>query len=240
MVKTIVVLPTYNEAENLPQMVREIFSLGIEGLEIIVVDDNSPDGTGEIAEELASCHPDRLWVIHRQGKLGLGSACLRGFEEALARGADYVVEMDSDFSHSPSYLPLFLEKMNSCHLVIGSRYVEGGRADERWSIWRRLLSRGGNLYARLVTGLSVRDTTSGFRCYRREVLENLPPIGSEGYAFQIEMAYLCQKRGYRLCELPIYFEERALGRSKMSLAIILEAFWRVWQMRWRHRGVRSP
>lgn len=240
MVKTIVVLPTYNEAENLPQMVREIFSLGIEGLEVIVVDDNSPDGTGEIAEELASRHPDRLWVIHRQGKLGLGSACLRGFEEALARGADYVVEMDSDFSHSPSYLPLFLEKMNSCHLVIGSRYMEGGRLDERWSIWRRLLSRGGNLYARLVTGLSVRDTTSGFRCYRREVLENLPPIGSNGYAFQIEMAYLCQKKGYHLCELPIYFEDRALGHSKMSLAIILEAFWRVWQMRWRYRGVRSP
>jgi len=235
MVKTIVVLPTYNEAENLPPMVSEIFSLGIEGLEIIVVDDNSPDGTGQIAEELASRHPGRLQVIHQAGKLGLGSACLCGFEEALARGADYVVEMDADFSHTPSYLPLLLEKMKSCHLVIGSRYVEGGRVDERWSIWRRLLSRGGNLYARLVTGLSVQDTTSGFRCYRREVLENLPPIGSEGYAFQIEMAYLCQKRGYRLCELPIYFEDRALGRSKMSLAIILEAFWRVWQMRWRHR-----
>ncbi|HAL62525.1 MAG TPA: polyprenol monophosphomannose synthase, partial [Chloroflexi bacterium] len=158
-----------------------------------------------------------------------------GFEEALARGADYVVQMDADFSHSPSYLPLFLEKMNNCDLVIGSRYAEGGRTDERWSIWRWLLSRGGNLYARLVTGLSVQDTTSGFRCYRREVLEDLPPIGSEGYAFQIEMAYLCQKRGYRLCELPIYFEDRALGHSKMSLAIILEAFWRVWQMRWQWR-----
>lgn len=235
MVKTIVVLPTYNEAENLPPMVKELFSLGIEGLEIIVVDDNSPDGTGQIAEELASRHPGRLWVIHQAGKLGLGSACLRGFEEALARGADYVVEMDADFSHTPSYLPLLLEKMKSCHLVIGSRYVEGGGVDERWSIWRRLLSGGGNLYARLVTGLSVQDTTSGFRCYRREVLENLPPIGSEGYAFQIEMAYVCQKRGYRLCELPIYFQDRALGHSKMSLVIILEAFWRVWQMRWRHR-----
>jgi dolichol-phosphate mannosyltransferase len=235
MVKTIVVLPTYNEAENLPPMVSEIFSLGIEGLEIIVVDDNSPDGSGQIAEELASRHPGRLQVIHQPGKLGLGSACLRGFEEALARRADYVVEMDTDFSHTPSYLPLLLEKMKSCHLVIGSRYVEGGRVDEGWSIWRRLLSRGGNLYARLVTGLSVQDTTSGFRCYRREVLENLPPIGSEGYAFQIEMAYLCQKRGYRLCELPIYFQDRALGHSKMSLVIILEAFWRVWQMRWRHR-----
>jgi len=234
-VKTVVVLPTYNEAQNLPQMVGEIFSLGIEGLEIIVVDDNSPDGTGRIAEELASHHPGRLQVIHRQRKLGLGSACLRGFEEALARGANYVVQMDVDFSHTPSYLPLFLEKMSSCHLVIGSRYVEGGRLDERWSIWRRLLSRGGNLYARLVTGLSVQDTTSGFRCYRQEVLEDLPSIGSEGYAFQIEMAYVCQKRGYRLCEIPIYFEDRALGRSKMSLAIILEAFWRVWQMRWRHR-----
>ncbi len=240
MVKTIVVLPTYNEAENLPQMVGEIFSLSIEGLELIVVDDNSPDGTGRIAEELASRHPGRLRVIHQPGKLGLGSACLWGFEEALARGADYVVEMDADFSHSPSYLPLFLEKMKGCDLVIGSRYTEGGKVDERWSIWRRLLSRGGNLYARLVTGLSVRDTTSGFRCYRREVLEDLPPIGSEGYAFQIEMAYLCQKKGYRLCELPIYFEDRALGRSKMSLAIILEAFWRVWQMRWRYRGVRFP
>ena len=240
MANTIVVLPTYNEAENLSQMVGDIFSLGIEGLEIIVVDDNSPDGTGQIAEELASCHPDRLRVIHRRRKLGLGSACLRGFEEALARGADYVVEMDADLSHAPSYLPLLLEKMNSCDLVIGSRYVERGGVDERWSIWRWLLSRGGNLYARLVTGLSVRDTTSGFRCYRREVLEDLPPIGSEGYAFQIEMAYVCQKRGYRLCEIPIYFEDRALGRSKMSLAIILEAFWRVWQMRWRYRGVRLP
>lgn len=240
MVKTIVVLPTYNEAENLPQMVGEIFSLGIEGLEIIVVDDNSPDGTGQIAEELASRHPGRLRVIHQPGKLGLGSAYLRGFEEALARGADYIVQMDVDFSHSPSCLPLFLEKMKSCDLVIGSRYVEGGKVDERWSIWRRLLSRGGNLYARLVTGLSVQDTTSGFRCYRRKVLEDLPPIGSEGYAFQIEIAYLCQKKGYRLCELPIYFEDRALGRSKMSPAIILEAFWRVWQMRWRYRGARFP
>lgn len=235
MAKSIVVLPTYNEAENLPQIVEEIFSLGIEGLEIIVVDDNSPDGTGQIAEELASRHPGRLQVIHRQGKLGFGSACLQGFEEALAQGADYVVEMDADLSHSPSYIPLFLEKMRSCDLVIGSRYVDEGGMDERWSIWRRFLSRGGNLYARLVTGLSVRDATSGFRCYRQEVLEDLPPIDSNGYAFQIEMAYLCQKRGYRLCELPIYFEDRTLGRSKMSLAIILEAFWRVWQMRWRQR-----
>jgi len=235
--KTMVVMPTYNEADNLVQMAAELMTLELDGLEILIIDDNSPDGTGQMAEELATQYADKLHVIHRRGKMGLGTAYITGFRYALEDGADYIIQMDADFSHSPSYLPLFLEKITECDVVIGSRYVSGGRVDERWSPWRRFLSWGGNLYARIATGLRIHDTTGGFRCFRRQTLLelDLERIRCEGYAFQIEVAYACQKKGFRLCEIPIYFEDRSMGRSKMSSRIILEAVWRVWQMRWRYR-----
>jgi len=235
--KTMVVMPTYNEADNLVQMVAELMTLELDGLEILIIDDDSPDGTGEIAEELAAQYTDKLQVIHRQGKMGLGTAYITGFRHALEDGADYIIQMDADFSHSPSYLPLFLDKIRECDVVIGSRYVPGGGVDERWSPWRRFLSWGGNFYARVITGLPLHDTTGGFRCFRRQALLDLDlgRIRSEGYAFQIEMAYACHEKGLRLCEIPIYFEDRSMGQSKMSSWIILEAIWRVWQMRWWYR-----
>jgi dolichol-phosphate mannosyltransferase len=231
--RVIVVMPTYNEAENLSVVVPLLLGLPVEGLEVIVVDDNSPDGTGQLADRLAERYPGQVHVIHRDGKLGLGTAYVAGFQSALARGADYIIEMDADLSHSPSYIPQFLEAIQDCDVVVGSRYAPGARLAEEWGLSRRLLSWGGNLYTRLILGLKVQDTTGGFKCFRREVLEgiDLPRIRSDGYAFQIEMAYLCQKHGFRVREVPIRFEERARGRSKMSPKIILEAMWRVLQTR---------
>lgn len=235
--KTMVVMPTYNEAENLVQIVAELMTLGLDGLEILIIDDNSPDGTGEIADHLALQYADRVHVIHRPSKMGLGTAYIMGFRQALQAGADYVIQMDADFSHSPSYLPVFMDRIKECDVVIGSRYVPDGGVDAKWSPWRRFLSWGGNFYARLITGLRIFDTTGGFRCFRRRALLelDLDGIRSEGYAFQIEMACACQKKGLRLCEIPIYFEDRSMGLSKMSSRIILEAVWRVWQMRWWYR-----
>jgi dolichol-phosphate mannosyltransferase len=239
--RVLVVMPTYNEAENLVQIVAELMTVELDGLEILIIDDDSPDGTGQIADDLAEQYADRVHVIHRQGKMGLGTAYVTGFHYALDSDVDYVVQMDADFSHSPSYIPAFLDKMQECDVVIGSRYVTDGRVDERWSPWRRFLSWGGNAYARAITGLRVQDATAGFRCFRREALAalDLDRIRSEGYAFQIEVAYACQTKGLRLGEVPIYFEDRSMGRSKMSWKIILEAMWRVWQMRWRYRDGES-
>lgn len=232
-----VVMPTYNEAENLVQMVAELMTLKLDGLETLIIDDNSPDGTGQIADDLAAQYANRVHVVHRQGKMGLGTAYITGFRYALDAGVDYVIQMDADFSHSPSHLPHLLERIRECDVVIGSRYVPEGRVDEKWSPWRRFLSWGGNFYARVITGLRIHDTTGGFRCFRRQALLalDLDRIRSEGYAFQIEVAYACQRKGLRLCEIPIYFEDRSMGLSKMSSRIILEAVWRVWQMRWRYR-----
>lgn len=234
--KVIVVTPTYNEAENLPGLVDQLLSLGIEGLEILVVDDASPDGTGEIAEQLARRHPGRLQVLHRKAKLGLASAYIAGFRRALEDGADVIIQMDADFSHSPHYLPQLLEKLKDHDVAIGSRYVAGGATDRRWGWRRRFLSRAGNVYARWVTGLKVKEVTGGFRAFRREALEKLDfsAIQSKGYAFQIETAYALQKQGFRMAEVPIIFQERGAGRSKMSWRIIWEALWRVWQLRLRY------
>lgn len=233
--KVTVVMPTYNEADNLPGMVAELLALDIDELEIVVVDDNSPDGTGEVAERLAACYTGQIHVIHRPGKQGLGSAYREGLRVALENGAKYVVVMDADFSHSPAYIPEMLEKAQEYDVVVGSRYVAGGAVDDRWRLWRRFLSWFGNTYSRLITGLEVKDTTAGFKTFRREVLEDidLSRIRSEGYAFQIEMAYVCQQAGYRVAEIPIFFEERVIGNSKMDLSIVLEAIWRVWQIRFR-------
>ncbi|MBI2862109.1 MAG: polyprenol monophosphomannose synthase, partial [Chloroflexi bacterium] len=196
-------------------------------------DDNSPDGTGQVAAELAERHPGRVHLIRRPGKQGLGTAYVLGFQWALNHGADYIIEMDADFSHSPSYIPLMLQKAQEYDVVVGSRYVPGAKIDERWSLWRRFLSWGGNVYARLITGLKVLDTTAGFKCFSRSALAALPlnMIHSDGYAFQVEMAYACQRRGHRVLEIPITFLERTRGASKMSLHIVLEAAWRVWRIR---------
>ncbi len=235
------VIPTYNEAENLPSMIGELFSLDVEGLRILVVDDNSPDGTGQVADELASRYPERMSVIHRVGKLGLGTAYIAGFRRALADGADFVVQMDADFSHSPSYIPQFLDKIADYDVVVGSRYVAGGRLDERWEFGRYLLSWWANsVYTRLILGIKVKDATAGFKCWRRETLQgiDLSSIRSNGYVFQVEMAYVCERLGYRVLEIPIYFEDRRIGRSKMSIPVKLEAAWRVWEVKWRHRKLK--
>jgi len=247
--KVVVVLPTYNEAENLARMVAELFSLRLDppgqpqglpiSLEILVIDDNSPDGTGAIADRLAVEHPGSLFVIHRPGKMGLGTAYLQGFKYALDRGADYVVQMDTDFSHSPSHLPIFMDKIRDYDVVVGSRYVAGGSLDETWSPWRRFLSWWGNcVWVRLILGLKVHDATGGFKCFRRQVLESIlaQEVRCNGYAFQVEMAYICQTKGFRVLEVPIYFADRARGKSKMSLSVQLEAAWRVCEMRLRSPG----
>jgi dolichol-phosphate mannosyltransferase len=219
-------------------MVGELLALGVDGLEILIVDDNSPDGTGKVADELVELYPDRLHVIHRPEKMGLGTAYVEGFRYALEEGADYVVQMDADFSHSPSYIPQFLERMKDYDVVVGSRYVEGGMLDERWGWGRRLLSWWANsIYARLILGLKVRDATAGFKCFSRKALEgiDLENIRSNGYVFQVETAYLCERLGYKVLEMPIYFEERRIGHSKMTMLDKLEAAWRVLELRWIHK-----
>jgi len=236
-----VVIPTYNEAENLPSLVDNLFATSISNLKLIIVDDGSPDGTGRLAEELADRLPGKLTVVHRAGKMGLGSAYIRGFGVALSEGAEAVGQMDADFSHSPSYLPDFLAQLEHWDAVFGSRYVEGGRVDERWSAGRVFLSKFGNTYARVILRLQVRDSTGGYRIWRSETLSEMPleRIRSEGYVFQVEMAYVAQKMGFKISEQPIYFEDRRIGKSKMSLKIQLEAALRVWLLPYVYRGLHS-
>ena len=233
--RPVVVIPTYNERENLPAIASAVLALPAPGLRLLIVDDNSPDGTGQLADEIAAGYPDRMAVLHRPGKSGLGPAYIAGFQWALAHGADAVVEMDADFSHDPAVVPTLLGKLRDYHLVLGSRYIAGGGVDAQWSLARRALSRFGGLYARLVLGLPVNDPTGGFRAYSRRALESidLTRIRSNGYTFQIEMAYAVHRRGLPITETPIFFRERAKGQSKMSAAIAAEAAWRVWQVRFR-------
>lgn len=235
-----VVVPTYNEAANLPTLVEQLAALALPGLHLLVVDDGSPDGTGSVARQLAPRLEGRVHVLERPGKLGLGSAYKQGFAWALEHGADYIVEMDADLSHSPAYLPRMLERIQHADVVVGSRWTKGGGVDSKWGLSRRLLSRGGSLYARLCLGLRVRDTTTGFKCFRREALAGLSfaEIKSSGFGFQVEMAWLCQRQGYQVEELPIRFVERTRGKSKMSLRIIVEALWRVAAIRLTSRLVR--
>lgn len=234
----VIVIPTYNESENIERLVREILGLA-GGVSLLIVDDNSPDGTGEIADRLASEFP-RVHARHREGKLGLGTAYVYGFGEALEMGAGCVFEMDADFSHDTRYIPQFLAAITDHDVVIGSRYVEGGGV-ENWGLLRELISRGGSAYAKLLTGIGVKDTTSGYRCYRREVLEKIDfgRIGASGYAFQVEMAYVCTLHGFRVYELPIVFTDRRVGQSKMSKAIIWEAVILVAGLRWKYRDLRG-
>lgn len=225
-----VVIPTYNEAQNLPSLIDSLADIRLSDLRAIIVDDASPDGTGELAEGLAGQLSGGLKVIHREGKLGLGSAYIRGFGLALAEGAEAIGQMDADFSHSPEYLPEFVSELGSFDAVFGSRYVEGGRVDERWGVGRVLLSRFGNAYARTILRMKVRDVTGGYRIWRAETLQAMPldRVRSEGYVFQVEMAYIAARLGFQLKERPIYFEDRQIGQSKMSFRIQLEAALRVW------------
>ena len=236
-----VVVPTYNEAANLPSLLSELTALGLPNLKVLIVDDASPDGTGQLADDLADQRPGRMSVIHRTGKLGLGSAYIKGFRAALADGAQAIGQMDADFSHSPRYLPEFLQGLETSDAVFGSRYVEGGRVDDRWSFGRAFLSKFGNTYARVILAMKIRDATGGFRLWRAETLNAIPMerIRSEGYVFQVEMAYVAQRLGFTISELPIYFEDRRIGQSKMSVRIQLEAAIRVWLLPFSYRGLRS-
>ncbi len=236
--RTIVILPTYNERENLPSMVETLHLLGIPGLEILVVDDNSPDGTGDLAEQLSAQYTGRipLHVAHRPQKLGLGPAYIDGFGRALALGADYIVEMDADFQHDPQMIREFRHWIEEYDVVVGSRYIPGGSVGDRWNLSRKLLSRGGSIYARLILGLRAHDPTGGFKCFRASALRTLDlgKIRSSGYTFQIEMSYACQRAGLRVKEVPIRFIDRERGTSKMSARIAIEATWRVWQIKRRY------
>jgi len=238
--KTTLIVPTYNEAENLPRLVSALFALPLPELRLIVVDDNSPDGTGRIADALCEQHPGRMSVIHRPAKLGLGTAYLTAFRVALEKGAEAVGQMDADFSHDPAKLPELISALQQgADLVIGSRYVPGGAVDARWPLWRKRLSAFGNWYARTILDLPVRDATGGYRLWRADAVRLLlqHDIRSTGYAYQVETAYLAVRHGLRIVEVPIYFADRKWGKSKMSLRIQIEAALRVWQVRWRYRHV---
>jgi dolichol-phosphate mannosyltransferase len=234
-----VILPTYNEAENLQKLVSVLFLLPLD-LGVLVVDDNSPDGTGRIADELANQHPGNVTVLHRGGKMGLRSAYMDGFRKAFELGSNVVVQMDSDFSHDPAVLPEMARRLGSCDLVIGSRYVEGGSLDRHWPVWRKALSGFGNFYARTILGSPIRDMTTGYRMWRRETLQGMPldRIRSNGYIFLVEMSYVAYLMGFKIEETPIYFADRRWGKSKMSLKIQLEAAMRIWDVWHHYRDIR--
>jgi dolichol-phosphate mannosyltransferase len=229
--RALVCIPTYNEAQNLPQILPQILAEDAR-LEVLVIDDNSPDGTGQIADELAQAEP-RVHVMHRPAKLGLGTAYIAGFKWALERAYDYVFEMDADFSHDPKHLKEFLTAITEADLVLGSRYLGGKVTVVNWPMGRLLLSYFANIYARWVTGLKVWDLTGGFKCFRRGVLEtiDLSSVRSNGYAFQIEMSVRAWRKGFRLIEIPIVFLDRSEGQSKMNRAIVREAVWVVPRLR---------
>jgi dolichol-phosphate mannosyltransferase len=241
MSKLIVVIPTYNELDNLPKISTALFDLNIPELEILIVDDASPDGTGQLADELVERYRGRFHVLHRSGKLGLGTAYVDGFTWALQYEADWVIQMDADFSHSPAYIPQFLEQIKEYDVVVGSRYVPGGRLDERWGWGRWFLSWWANsVWVRLILGVKTKDATAGFKCWRSSALKTigLERIQSNGYVFQVEMCYVAEKTGLRIKEIPIYFEDRRIGSSKMSNPVKIEAALRVFDIRKRHRKVK--
>ena len=228
----LIIIPTYNESDNIEKLL-DLISRTDPAAHVLIVDDNSPDRTYEIVERLMqTSYPGRLFLLKRAGKLGLGTAYIAGFKWALARDYDYIFEMDADFSHDPKYLPAFLAAIEKNDLVLGSRYVPGGGV-KNWGLLRKFISRGGSLYARTILGLSLRDLTGGFKCFRRQVLESidLDAVKSNGYSFQIEMTYRARCQGFRICETPIVFEDRTAGKSKMSRKIFLEAVLMVWKLR---------
>jgi len=239
--KTVVVIPTYNEAENLPALIAELRALAVPGLSVLIVDDNSPDGTGRVADALAERLPGTVCVRHRRSKEGLGRAYIDGFTKALAMDADLILQMDADFSHPLSAVPTMLNVINDCDVVVGSRYVSGGQLDEHWSWWRRFLSWWANeVWSRKLLGLKAHDITAGFKCWRRATLLGigLDRVVSNGYAFQVEMAYLAERLDYRVTEIPIYFEDRRIGRSKMSVPVKLQGAVDVVRIWFRHRKAK--
>lgn len=237
--RSLIILPTYNERANLEPLITAVLSQGVD-FDALIIDDASPDGTGLVAEQCKAQHPGRVEVMNRQGKLGLATAYLSGFHYGLQRGYDYVFQMDADHSHNPEYLSQFLGVVQStkADVVLGSRYMPGGGA-VNWPWYRRLISRGGSWYAGSILGLEIRDLTGGFKCFRRHVLEamDLDTITSTGYGFQIELTFRAVEAGFAVVEMPIIFEERRAGDSKMSPAIFIEAFWMVLKMRAR-RGTK--
>ena len=237
--RCLIIIPTYDERSNLPPLTEAIFRQG--PFDLLIVDDNSPDGTGRVADELAAAQPGRLCVLHRRAKLGLGSAYLEGFRWGLAQGYELLFQMDADFSHDPAHLPQFLAGIHAgADVVIGSRYVRGG-GTRNWSLLRRVLSRGGSFYARTILRLPLHDLTGGFRCFRRRVLEtiDLGAIHSNGYGFQVEVAYRVWQRGFRIVETPIMFVDRRVGQSKMSRRIFYEAVIMVWRLRLGRQGRKA-
>ena len=231
--RALVVIPTYNEATNLPQLIPLVLAQDAR-IDVLVVDDNSPDGTGKLADDIAAGEP-RVHVMHREGKQGLGTAYRAGFRWALERDYAYIFEMDADFSHDPKHLPEFLAAVEDADLVLGCRYLERRVTVVNWPMTRLLLSYFANVYARIVTGLRLWDATGGFKCFRRSVLEtiDLNAVRSNGYAFQIETSFRAWRRGFRIKEIPIVFVDRTEGDSKMSGAIVREAVWMVWRLRWQ-------
>lgn len=240
--KVIVVLPTYNERENIALVVPALFGLDIPNLHVLVVDDNSPDGTGQVVEELAqeAAYQGKINLLHRSEKQGLGPAYIQGFKRALALGADLIVQMDADLSHQPKYIPLLLAKAPAFDIVVGSRYARGGSVDEGWGPLRKLLSWWANrVYTPAILNVPLRDATGGFRLYHRECLIglDLDRVKANGYVFQVELAFLAHQLGYRIAEIPIHFPDRQYGDSKMSSNIAFEAALRVWQIKLRHRAL---
>jgi len=241
-VKITVIVPTYNEAENLPKLVSAFFSLPLPNLNLCVVDDNSPDGTGQLAESLAAQNPERMMVLHRPGKMGLRTAYLEAFPAVIQTEAEVIGQMDADFSHDPARLVEMAAAIEAgADVALGSRYVPGGSVDEHWPLWRKGLSAFGNWYARTILGFDLRDVTTGYRLWRVSALNGMPlgRIDANGYIFLVEMAYMAWCLGYRFAQIPIYFADRRWGKSKMSLKIQAEAALRIWQVKWNYRDLRA-
>ncbi len=236
-----VIIPTYNEVENLPLIVERLRALPLEDLSILVIDDNSPDGTGALADKLALKFNGQISVLHRSGKLGLGTAYISGFHQVLEKNVDLIAHMDADFSHEPEKLVEFVNAIEGNDVIFGSRYTRGGSLDSDWPTWRKGLSNFGNTYARTILQMPIKDLTGGFRLWRREALAAMPwdRVLSNGYVFMVETAYLAHKLGFRIKEVPIYFAERTRGKSKMNLSIQVEAALRVWSLILRYRDIEA-
>lgn len=234
------IIPTYNEIENLPKLLKSLFDLPLADLHVLVVDDASPDGTGRLAEDQKRKYAGKVEVIHRSGKLGLGSAYIQGFRYCLQSGAEMIGQMDADFSHSPEKIVELFHAIEGRDMALGSRYIPGGSLDKDWAFWRKGLSAFGNFYARTILNLPIRDVTGGFRLWKRETLSRLPleRVRSNGYVFQVEMAYITDRLGFQMTEIPIHFAERRFGKSKMSFRIQLEAALRVWQLKSLYKDLK--
>lgn len=239
--KITICIPTYNEAENIPKLFSDIFALPLPDLNVLVVDDNSPDGTGALAESLSPQYNHRVEVLHRPGKAGLGKAYLAGFRHCLANGTEAIGQMDADFSHPIPKICELAAALENCDIAVGSRYTKGGSLDHNWPLWRKGLSAFGNLYARTILGLTQRDVTGGFRLWRSDVIRCLPldRIRSNGYVFQVELAYLSHRLGFVTREVPIHFADRRWGKSKMNIRIQAEAAVRVWQLPGQYRDLHK-